>query len=170
MQRWKLNRRGPRPICTPMCKYQGWWPWDSRILGGEKTSYPPKSPALTDRKRSNFIWMRNHSSLRSHIIWGWEMLTDKQITKWQSELSLLCTRAMAGNPHDQFTQPGKRIQREGRTTIHHVPSSITCSLKLSLVPIPWNHEKARTEQKPKKRKGLGQRFGATMKVMGLEVF
>lgn len=86
------------------------------------------------------------TALISHIIWGWEMLTDRQVTKWQSEFRLLGTWAMARNVSNQFhrarqKQSHSESVREGaeRLRVYPFPSSITCSLKLSLVPVPWSH-------------------------------
>lgn len=95
IQRCKLNWRSPGPMCTHMSKCPWWCPWDRRLLGvREPVTHHTLRPFYC--KLSDFIGMGNHSSLRSHIIRGWEMLTNEQNTKWQSEISLLCTGAMTG--------------------------------------------------------------------------
>ena len=52
------------------------------------------------------------TALRSHIISGWEMLTDRQVTKWQSEFRMLRTWAMARNVSDQFHRARQKTHSE----------------------------------------------------------
>lgn len=124
----------------------------------------PSSPALIESLSSQTSSGWETTALISHIIWGWEMLTDRQVTKWQSEFILLGTWAMARNVSNQFHRAGwkQRTLREceggaERLKGYRFPSSITCSLKLSLVPVPL--ESLQENKNLKSRRNLGKDWG-----------
>lgn len=78
-------------------------------------------------KLSDFIGMGNHSFLRSHIIRGWEMLTNEQTTKWQRELSVLCTGVITGKSLTSSHSQADTF-REGEQSLMSPP----------LLYAPWN--------------------------------
>lgn len=117
MQRWKLNWRACDRFAPNTSKCWWKWPWDSRLLRGQRTSYPRNCRVFIGHQLSDLIWVRKSSFLKGLIIWGWELLTDKQITKWKREWSLLCIGAVAGSVHAQVWQPGKPIRETGGRSI-----------------------------------------------------
>lgn len=113
------------------------------------------------------------TALRSHILWGLEMLTDRQVTKWQSEFRMLHTWAMARNVSDQFHRARQK---------HSHSESVRGSRKTKSLSFPLLHHmlteivlgpcsmESLEQNKNLKSEGTGQRLGVTMKRMGLEVF
>lgn len=87
---------------------------------------------------SDFIRMGNHSSLRSHIIRGYEMLTNEQTIKWQSDLRLLCTGAMTGksltSSHSQADAFRERGEQQSFISLPPLYAPWNCCSSQSMIP------------------------------------
>lgn len=139
-QRWQWNWGGPRQL-APTCP---------NVSGdGPETAGPGSSEKQLPTKLSS-----PYGIVSSQTSSGWETTALSEATASEGEKcgqinKLLSDKVSLGcwAPEQWLevfvtcsTQAGKHShEKEKRRTVYYFLSSIICSLKLSLVPVPWSH-------------------------------